>query len=181
MDNSLSNRYAFALLEVAKEKNLVEEYRKDILSIYEALKANTDFARLLSATNIDKEERYRVIEKVLNKFDTEIINYVKVIIKNNRGYYLTKILKETVYRFDDYLNIEEGKLITAYELTEDQIHKITASLEGVLNKKVSLKVIVDSSLIGGFKVMLKNDIYDATVIRKVHNIKKMLLKKEEAN
>ncbi len=181
MNNTLSNRYAFALLDVAKEKNLVEEYRKDIILIYESLKENPDFARLLSATNIDKEERYKVIEKVFKNFDTEIINYIKVIIKNNRGYYLTKILKETIYRFDDYLNIEEGKLISAVELSDEQIDKIVKSLEKVLNKKVSLKLIVDKSLIGGFKVMLKNDIYDATVLRKVHNIKKMLLNKEEAN
>ena len=90
MNNTLSNRYAFALLEVAKEKNKVEDYRKDIITIYESLKENEDFAKLLAATNIDKEERYKIIESVLKKFDQEIVNYIKIIVKNNRAYYLTK-------------------------------------------------------------------------------------------
>ncbi len=179
MDNTLSNRYAFALLEVAKENNRVEDYRKDIITIYESLKENENFAKLLAATNIDKEERYKIIESVFKDFDTEIVNYVKIIVKNNRAYYLTKILKETIYRFDDYLNIEEGKLISAMEMSDDQVEKIVEALESTLNKRVSLKRIVDPSLIGGFKVMLKNDIYDATVLRKVHNIKKKLLNKED--
>lgn len=179
MNNTLSNRYAFALLEVAKENNKVEDYRKDIITIYESLKENEDFAKLLAATNIDKEERYKIIESVLKDFDAEIVNYVKIIVKNNRAYYLIKILKETIYRFDDYLNIEEGKLISAIEMSDEQVEKIVKALESTLNKRVSLKRIVDPSLIGGFKVMLKNDIYDATVLRKLHNIKKKLLNKED--
>lgn len=96
----------------------------------------------MAATNIDKEERYKIIESVLKKFDQEIVNYIKIIVKNNRAYYLTKILKETIYRFDDYLNIEEGKIISATELSDEQVAKIIEALEKNLGKRVSLKELL---------------------------------------
>ena len=181
MDNTLFNRYALALLSVAKEENKVEEYRLYLKEIKEALDNNPTFIKLLGATNIKKSDRYLIIEKVFAQYDSNIVNFIKVILKNNRSYYLRKIIKETIFRFDDYLNIEEGKLISAAKLSEEQIHKIEKALEKTLQKRIELRIIVDESLIGGFKVYLKNDVYDASILRKVHNLKKKLLNIKEEN
>ena len=56
-------------------------------------------------------------------------------------------------------------------------HKQTKTLQ----KRIELRIIVDESLIGGFKVYLKNDVYDASILRKVHNLKKKLLNIKEEN
>ena len=181
MDNTLFNRYALALLSVAKEENKVEEYRLYLKEIKEALDNNPTFIKLLGATNIKKSDRYLIIEKVFAQYDSNIVNFIKVILKNNRTYYLRKIIKETIFRFDDYLNIEEGKLVSATKLSEEQIHKIENALEKTLQKRIELRIIVDESLIGGFKVYLKNDVYDASILRKVHNLKKKLLNIKEEN
>lgn len=181
MDNTLFNRYALALLSVAKEENKVEEYRLYLKEIKEALDNNPTFIKLLGATNIKKSDRYLIIEKVFAQYDSNIVNFIKVILKNNRSYYLRKIIKETIFRFDDYLNIEEGKLVSATKLSEEKIHKIEKALEKTLQKRIELRIIVDESLIGGFKVYLKNDVYDASILRKVHNLKKKLLNIKEEN
>ena len=55
------------------------------------------------------------------------------------------------------------------------------ALEKTLQKRIELRIIVDESLIGGFKVYLKNDVYDASILRKVHNLKKKLLNIKEEN
>ena len=181
MDNTLFNRYALALLSVAKEENKVEEYRLYLKEIKEALDNNPTFIKLLGATNIKNSDRYLIIEKVFAQYDSNIVNFIKVILKNNRSYYLRKIIKETIFRFDDYLNIEEGKLVSATKLSEEQIHKIEKALGKTLQKRIELRIIVDESLIGGFKVYLKNDVYDASILRKVHNLKKKLLNIKEEN
>lgn len=181
MDNTLFNRYALALLSVAKEENKVEEYRLYLKEIKEALDNNPTFIKLLGATNIKKSDRYLIIEKIFAQYDSNIVNFIKVILKNNRSYYLRKIIKETIFRFDDYLNIEEGKLVSATKLSEEQIHKIEKALKKTLQKRIELRIIVDESLIGGFKVYLKNDVYDASILRKVHNLKKKLLNIKEEN
>ena len=45
------------------------------------------------------------------------------------------------------------------------------------NKKVTLKVSIDPSLLGGIKVQIANRIYDGTIKNKVEMLKKELLRK----
>ena len=135
MDNTLFNRYALALLSVAKEENKVEEYRLYLKEIKEALDNNPTFIKLLGATNIKKSDRYLIIEKVFAQYDSNIVNFIKVILKNNRSYYLRKIIKETIFRFDDYLNIEEGKLVSAQPMHTTLKHKIKPTYKDILQSK----------------------------------------------
>jgi len=119
---------------------------------------------------------YLDLAKSINKVDsTYLTNYIKVILKNNRSYYLYKILKETIYRFDDYLNIETGTIYSTYKFDKESKKRIIQALENHLNKKIYLKEVIDTNLIGGFRIVLKNDVYDSSVLRFVHNLKKKLL------
>ena len=76
MDNTLFNRYALALLSVAKEENKVEEYRLYLKEIKEALDNNPTFIKLLGATNIKKSDRYLIIEKGHSRDGKFLYNYI---------------------------------------------------------------------------------------------------------
>jgi len=175
MDNRLYNEYAIAYLDLAKSINKVDSFYDELVDVYENIHENTMFLKLLNATNISKEKRYQIIDRVFKNNSTYLTNYIKVILKNNRSYYLYKILKETIYRFDDYLNIETGTIYSTYKLDKESKKRIIQALENHLNKKIYLKEVIDTNLIGGFRIVLKNDVYDSSVLRFVHNLKKKLL------
>lgn len=175
MDNNLFNRYGLAYLNLAIEENKVEEYRKEAKELKVVFHDNPLFIRLLSTTNIEKVDRYQVVDDTFKDFSLNTRNFIKVIIKNNRAHFLDKIFKETVYRFDDYLEIEQGTIISAIPLSEENKNSIIQAIEKNTKKKIELKEVVDKDLIGGFKVILKNDIYDATIIRKLKALKDNLL------
>ena len=78
---------------------------------------------------------------------------------------------------NQYLGIEEGMIYTPYELTDQQIQDIEKAISKKENKKVTLKVSIDSSLLGGIKVQIANRIYDGTIKNKVEMLKKELLRK----
>ena len=73
--------------------------------------------------------------------------------------------------------IEEGMIYTPYELTDQQIQDIEKAISQKENKKVTLKVSIDPSLLGGIKVQIANRIYDGTIKNKVEMLKKELLRK----
>jgi len=175
MDNRLYNEYAIAYLDLAKSINKVDSFYDELVDVYENIHENTMFLKLLNATNISKEKRYQIIDRVFKNNSTYLTNYIKVILKNNRSYYLYKILKETIYRFDDYLNIETGTIYSTYKFDKESKKRIIQALENHLNKKIYLKEVIDTNLIGGFRIVLKNDVYDSSVLRFVHNLKKKLL------
>lgn len=175
-DNSLYNRYALAFLEVAKKEKKVEEYRKEIIELKDFFKNEPDFVRVLKLTDIPKEKRYGIIEKVFKNFSEDSRNYLKIMIKNNRAYFIYKILKETLFRFDDYLEIEEGTLFSSFEMNSQQIETIKKAVEKNVNRRVELKLVIDPNLIGGFVVILKNDIFDASMLTKINGLKASLIK-----
>jgi len=175
--NELYNRYALALLDLAKEENKVEQYRQEVASLRLVLKDNPDFSKLLASVTVSKEEKESVIDDCLkNNYSEIIINFFKVIVKNGRANFLYKIFNETLLRFEDELNIERGVVYSTIALSQEQIDKISDVIEKNCNKHVSLINKIDPGLIGGIKVVLRNDIYDASLKTKIESLKEALLK-----
>ncbi|MGN1278434.1 MAG: ATP synthase F1 subunit delta [Candidatus Onthovivens sp.] len=173
-DEVLFNRYAIALLEIAIEQNKTEEFRKEVKILKNIFQNSPEFCEILCDVNIDLAKKYSMIDKILASVNSDILSFVKVIIKNNRAHYLYKIFKETLYRFDDYLEIQEGKLILSKEMSEEEKEKIIKSIEKNEGVRLELEEVIDPSILGGFIVTLKDNVYDASLKTKLQNLKESL-------
>lgn len=173
-DEVLFNRYAIALLEIAIEQNKTEEFRKEVKILKNIFQNSPEFCEILCDVNIDLAKKYSMIDKILASVNSDILSFVKVIIKNNRAHYLYKIFKETLYRFDDYLEIQEGKLILSKEMNEEEKEKIIKSIEKNEGVRLELEEVIDPSILGGFIVTLKDNVYDASLKTKLQNLKESL-------
>ena len=173
-DEVLFNRYAIALLEIAIEQNKTEEFRKEVKILKNIFQNSPEFCEILCDVNIDLAKKYSMIDKILASVNSDILSFVKVIIKNNRAHYLYKIFKETLYRFDDYLEIQEGKLILSKEMSEEEKEKIIKSIEKNEGVRLELEEVMDPSILGGFIVTLKDNVYDASLKTKLQNLKESL-------
>lgn len=173
-DEVLFNRYAIALLEIAIEQNKTEEFRKEVKILKNIFQNSPEFCEILCDVNIDLAKKYSMIDKILASVNSDILSFVKVIIKNNRAHYLYKIFKESLYRFDDYLEIQEGKLILSKEMNEKEKEKIIKSIEKNEGVKLELEEVIDPSILGGFIVTLKDNVYDASLKTKLQNLKESL-------
>ena len=173
-DEVLFNRYAIALLEIAIEQNKTEEFRKEVKILKNIFQNSPEFCEILCDVNIDLAKKYSMIDKILASVNSDILSFIKVIIKNNRAHYLYKIFKETLYRFDDYLEIQEGKLILSKEISEEEKEKIIKSIEKNEGVRLELEEVIDPSILGGFIVTLKDNVYDASLKTKLQNLKESL-------
>lgn len=173
-DEVLFNRYAIALLEIAIEQNKTEEFRKEVKILKNIFQNSPEFCEILCDVNIDLAKKYSMIDKILASVNSDILSFVKVIIKNNRAHYLYKIFKESLYRFDDYLEIQEGKLILSKEMSEEEKEKIIKSIEKNEGARLELEEVIDPSILGGFIVTLKDNVYDASLKTKLQNLKESL-------
>ena len=169
------NRYAVALVELAKEQNKEVEYRKEVKIIKNILKDNRDFSFALTDVNKDLNDKFNLIDKVFNSCKEDIKTFMKVIVQNGRAFYLYEIFKETLYRFDDALNIEEGTIYITKDMKEDEIEKVKKAIEKKTGYTLELDVVNDDSLLGGFVVKIKDNVYDASVKTKLKNLKSSLL------
>ncbi len=176
MDSSVFNVYANALLDLSISKNEVLEMRNEIKEVKKIIKENNDFLLMMHLKTVKIEEKYQIIDKIFNSCLSTLRSFFKVLIKNNLSFYFYDILKESLYRFDDYLNIEEGTLYISSPLKEGEIDLIKNIVSKKINKQLDMEVLIDKNLIGGFKIVLRNDIFDSSILSRINNFKKALKK-----
>jgi F-type H+-transporting ATPase subunit delta len=96
------------------------------------------------------------------KLSGEAENFVRVLAENGR----LDVLAEIRSQFETLKNEREGtveaEVISAFELDKSQVADLVARLEKKTGRKVKTRVSVDSSLIGGVKVVIGDKVIDGS-------------------
>ena len=174
----VGDRYAESLLDLAKEENQVTQYLDDIKLVGEVLDSDPQIVQFFNHVLIENDKKIQLLDQSFKgNVDQYVLNFLKLLVQSRRIRYIDDIVKSYINLSNQYLGIEEGMIYTPYELTDQQIQDIEKAISQKENKKVTLKVSIDPSLLGGIKVQIANRIYDGTIKNKVEMLKKELLRK----
>lgn len=174
----VGNRYAESLFDLAKEENKVTQYLDDIKLVGEVLDSDPQIVQFFNHVLIENDKKIQLLDQSFKgNVDQYVLNFLKLLVQSRRIRYIDDIVKSYIKLSNQYLGIEEGMIYTPYELTDQQIQDIEKAISQKENKKVTLKVSIDPSLLGGIKVQIANRIYDGTIKNKVEMLKKELLRK----
>lgn len=174
----VGDRYAESLFDLAKEENQVTQYLDDIKLVGEVLDSDPQIVQFFNHVLIENDKKIQLLDQSFKgNVDQYVLNFLKLLVQSRRIHYIDDIVKSYINLSNQYLGIEEGMIYTPYELTDQQIQDIEKAISQKENKKVTLKVSIDPSLLGGIKVQIANRIYDGTIKNKVEMLKKELLRK----
>lgn len=174
----VGDRYAESLFDLAKEENQVTQYLDDIKLVGEVLDSDPQIVQFFNHVLIENDKKIQLLDQSFKgNVDQYVLNFLKLLVQSSRIRYIDDIVKSYINLSNQYLGIEEGMIYTPYELTDQQIQDIEKAISQKENKKVTLKVSIDPSLLGGIKVQIANRIYDGTIKNKVEMLKKELLRK----
>lgn len=174
----VGDRYAESLFDLAKEENKVTQYLDDIKLVGEVLVSDPQIVQFFNHVLIENDKKIQLLDQSFKgNVDQYVLNFLKLLVQSRRIRYIDDIVKSYIKLSNQYLGIEEGMIYTPYELTDQQIQDIEKAISQKENKKVTLKVSIDPSLLGGIKVQISNRIYDGTIKNKVEMLKKELLRK----
>ena len=179
--SKLARRYSIALYELAEEENKFAEYRNEVKSLIEVWEENPELRDFLSNQLVSKESKCEFIDSVFNgKVNEYILNFLKLVVDKGRAAYLEEILKDFDALGNEKLNIKEGTLHTASDLTKDRVKLVEKSISQRLGQEVHLRVVRDPSLIAGIKVIVNDKIFDNSIIYKLTELKNTLRKVGDA-
>ena len=174
----VGDRYAESLFDLAKEENKVTQYLDDIKLVGEVLGSDPQIVQFFNHVLIENDKKIQLLDQSFKgNVDQYVLNFLKLLVQSRRIRYIDDIVKTYINLSNQYLGIEEGTIYTPYKLTDQQIQDIEKAISQKENKKVTLKVSIDPSLLGGIKVQIANRIYDGTIKNKVEMLKKELLRK----
>ena len=105
----------------------------------------------------------------------EAKNFLRMLIENGR----ISLLPEIGAQFHVLKNAQEGaadaEITSAFELTEDQLADLVKTLEKKFSRKLNPSVTVDSSLIGGMRVVVGDEVLDTSVRAKLQQMRVALV------
>ena len=173
---TVSSRYGLALYSLALEEKKLDLWQEEVKELSRIFKENTDFIMVLGSSFISLEERQEILEKSLVGVDKEIVALISVVMENNRINLIFEIFESFNSYCNQYRGVSEGLIYSTVKLEEKVISQIEEKVSKIENSKVELKNVIDPSLIGGVKIVIKNHIYDGSIKHHINMMKQDLLK-----
>ena len=167
--------YGEALYSLAREEGLDKSILEELKVLDLSFSQEPEFLKLLSAPNLSKDERCKIIDDCFRgRVHEYVLNCLKILTE--KGY--IRHFSECVESFREQYNADHGILcvtaVTAVALNRAQTEKLCAKLTGVTGKTIDLTNRVDPSCMGGVRLDYDGKRLDDTVSHRLDAIGNLL-------
>lgn len=167
--------YGQAMYDLAREEGLAKDLLAELTALSRSFDSEPDFIRLLSSSNIPKEERVRILDDSFRgKVNPYVLNFLKVLTEKGYMKHFSGCCR--VYR--QQYNLDNGIMpVTAYTavpLSDELRRKLTAKLSTVTGKTIELECRIDPETLGGVRLDFDGRQVDGTVRRRLEDIRGLL-------
>jgi F-type H+-transporting ATPase subunit delta len=160
---TIARPYAQAIFSLAKDDNQLaawSEKLKFMVSVY----ADSQVEAALANPKLTKEDVERLLLAICGeRLDGPARNLLIVLVRNDRLTALPHILEIYEQLREEQENIVEAKVDSAFPLSEQQLSSLVSRLERRTGHKVQTQLSVMPELIGGVRVQIGDDVWDASV------------------
>ena len=161
--HTLARPYAKAAFAFAKKANQVDAWFTMLELAACALEQPKVVLELGKPTLTRVNKANFLIELLVNKIDDSFSNFINLLSEHDRLALLPTICEFfTVYKLEAERTIDI-EVETAFELSNEQLQKITAALSKRLDRTVQAKQTVNSALIGGLTIRAGDLVIDSSV------------------
>ncbi len=199
-DLLVAQRYAQALFEIARELEQDEAIEAELESISLALQQAPEIEKFFSNPALKTEQKRKLLQHIylemtgLSMAPTDVprsrdcgqesnsqaynilLNFFSILFEKTRFY----LIHEIAFYFKKIADEAQGQgvadICSAFALKPDAEKQIVNRLEKIAGYKITVKSVVDPSLIGGVVVKVRNKIFDDSVKNKIHLIRTELTK-----
>jgi F-type H+-transporting ATPase subunit delta len=160
---TIARPYAEAAFRLAKEKKSLAAWSEQ-LGVLAAVAADERVAARLGDPDLTARQKADLVSSLLGDvLGTDETSLIKVLADNGR---LT-LLPEIAALFAELKGAEEGvreaTIYSAFPLDEAQLATLLGDLEKRFASRLKAEVVVDQSLIGGVKIVVGDQVLDASV------------------
>jgi len=170
---TVAKRYARALYEVATAEKVIDDVLLAMSNIDAAIKSTPDLTPALLNPLIKPEEKQQIIKSITtNKL---ILRFAGLLARRKRMDLLGAVYEELLNLSDLRNGIHRVLIKTARALTDKQKKAIEKDLGPVLGGKVVGRFEMAKELIGGIWLKMGDKVLDATLKRRVEDLRHTLI------
>lgn len=174
----LASRYAKSLLDLAVEKNSVEDTLADIKYLDSICRNSPEFTNMLRSPIIKGDKKLDIITAVVGDSLKPLAqSFIKLMVNKGREANMPEIASAFIQQYKVMKNIKSVKLITAGPVTEELKKAIWTKIDAILpGVTVELTEEINPDLIGGFVLQMEDKLFDASVRRDLKDVKAQFIK-----
>ncbi len=176
----ISKRYARALVQLGRERNLLDPFREELGRLVRAFAVEKRLALLLQSPSLATDKKQGVLAGLvaLLELSTEISNFLGLLQSKDRLRYLQQIEEEFGRQADEVSGLQRVQVHTAVALQDGERNALIASLAARSGREIVLEEHCDPTLIGGLQVEVAGQMLDGTVRTQLQRIAKTITEGE---
>lgn len=174
----LAARYAKSLLDLAIEKNSVEDTLADIKYLDSLCRNSVEFTNVLRSPIINASKKQDIITAVVGDSLKPLAQaFVRLLVNKGREANMPEIATAFVQQYKEMKNIKEVKLTTATPVGDALKASILTQVKNAVpGAEIELSEVVNPDIIGGFLLQMDDKLFDASIRRDLHDVKAQFIK-----
>lgn len=168
----LAQRYAKSVLDLAVEKDLVDEVLADVRGIRGTISANRELEVLLKSPIVSPDKKLEIIKIIFaDRVHFILMEFMEILVRKRREGFLPEMCDSFLEQYNEMHGIKPVRVTTAVPIPEELQQRIANSLRTPEVTDIDLEIDVDPDLIGGYILQYDDKLYDASVARNLHALR----------
>lgn len=172
VDSRAAARYVKSLLELAVEKNVLDEVHQDMLLFSKTVSESKPFELLLGSPIIKHDKKRDILQALFKgKVNALTMAVFDILTRKNREPLLPAIAGQFHAAYNEYRQIGKATVTTAVPLDDALRAEVTALVKQLSKKNnVELTEKLDKNMIGGFILNVGDRQIDASLKNKLKSL-----------
>jgi F-type H+-transporting ATPase subunit delta len=164
--------YASALLSVAQAEGVEQRVEDELFKVARAFEGSDDLRSTLTDPAIPIERRAGVVEELLAKRAHPLTTAMtEFIVSAGRARDLPAIVDEFVAKAAEARAEAVAEVRTAFPLDADREARLATALGRATGKRVTIKVIIDPTVLGGIVARIGDTVIDGSVRSRLEQLR----------
>lgn len=177
LDETIADRYSQAILSLAVEKDRVNSFLVELRLIAQLMERFPVTSRILKSPRMGPEQKKIAIKDLLGKrISKEVLHFLFLLVDKGREEYLGQVIKSYHKKVEQMKNAQEGEAVFAQSPSKEVLQELIKNLSDARGKDIGLKIKIDPGILGGFKVILKDDVIDLSIRGQLEKMGRRLYK-----
>jgi len=157
--------YAEALMSLAQDGNLEDQFGEDAKGILETLRDSKELSSLMVSPIFEADKKKAVLRQIFEgKLQGNMLNFLLLLVDRKRESYIAGICKRYQELLRDLKKIVLAEVTATVELSDEQRQSIVEKVKGMTGAEaVELETSIDPSLIGGVVIKVGSQVFDASL------------------
>jgi len=136
---------------------------------------HADMQAVIGDPKLTADKLYGLMASLCGELNAEAQSFLRVLVANDRLLLLPQIRLTFEALKNEREGVVDAEITTAFAFEDAQLATLVADLEKRFKRKINPQVTIDKSLIGGVRVVVGDEVIDASVRGKLNAMASGLL------